>query len=187
VTPAPATRRAALELTGLTVLGLAGAGCGGPAGAPRATPTIAASDLAAATDAARSERALLTAYDSAIRRHPSLTGILATVRAQHAEHARALTAQLPAPAGGTTAPATPAGRTGPTGQATPDRGTGIPADSAQARVSSLAELIRAEQTAAAAHRRACLRATGALAPLLASLCAAESAHADLLARVPAAT
>jgi hypothetical protein len=189
--PAPATRRTALGLTGLTVLGLAGVGCEGPAGAPRATPTVAASDLAAATDAARSERALLTAYDTAIRRHPSLTEILSTVRAQHADHSRALAAQLPAPASGTTAPAPPAGGTGTTGQATPDRGlgagTGIPADSPQARASTLAELIRAEQTAAAAHRHACLRATGALAPLLASLCAAESAHADLLARVPAAT
>jgi hypothetical protein len=191
-TPAPVTRRAALGLTGLTVLGLAGVGCDGHVGTPRASPTIAASDLAAATDATRSERALLTAYDTAIRRHPSLTGILSTVRAQHAEHARALTARLPTPAGGTTAPATtPATPAGRTGQATPDRdtgaGAGIPADSALARASSLAELIRAEQTAAAAHRRACLRATGALAPLLASLCAAESAHADLLARVPAAT
>jgi hypothetical protein len=44
----------------------------------------------------------------------------------------------------------------------------------------LAQLAQLEHTTAAAHRAGCLAATGGLATLLASLHAAETAHADLL-------
>ncbi|OHV38146.1 MULTISPECIES: hypothetical protein [Pseudofrankia] len=190
------SRRAALALpaTGLAVTGLATiAGCteSRPAGAPAPPPV----DLAAARAAARTEHDLLADYDAVIARHPALAALLGGLRAHHTQHLAALAAQVPALATASPDGATPGGPSA-TALATPSGTTTAPAvgaspsgsagaqpgadDSPAARASALAELATAERTAADAHRASCLAATSGLAPLLASLRAAESCHADLL-------
>ncbi|ONH31248.1 hypothetical protein [Pseudofrankia asymbiotica] len=191
------SRRAVLALpaAGVAAAGLVTtAGCteSRPAGAPAPPPV----DLAAARAAARTERDLLVDYDAAIARHPALAALLGGLRAHHAQHLAALTTQVPALATATpdgvasgggpsvSAPATPSGAaTAPAAGASPPGSAGAQPgadDSPAARASALAELATAERTAADEHRASCLTATGGLAPLLASLRAAESCHADLL-------
>ncbi|WP_307838673.1 MULTISPECIES: hypothetical protein [unclassified Frankia] len=183
------SRRAVLALpaTGLAATGLAtlAAGCSTKLPTSSVEPPV---DLAAAQAAAGTERALLARYDAAIASHPALTGLLAGLRAHHAQHLSALATLVPGvstadptttpSAGGSGTPAaSPAGAAAtPTGPAT------APVDdSTAARASALAALAAAERTAAGAHRAGCLSTTTRLAPLLASLYAAESCHADLLA------
>ena len=178
-----------LALTALT--GCTGSGAGGPAG------TVDPRDAAAASTAASRETGLIQAYDAALQRHPALADFLGVVRAHHTEHLRALaTHATPGPTGTPSAPASAAGtaapdRGGSPGGAQPSglgAGSGTPADPAaladtlESRAATLAELAELERTAAAAHRTDCLAVSGQLAPLLASLCAAESAHAELLAQ-----
>ncbi|OHV49978.1 hypothetical protein [Pseudofrankia sp. BMG5.37] len=192
------SRRAVLALpaAGVAAAGLVtAAGCSEsrPAGTPAPPPV----DLAAAQAAARAERDLLVDYDAAIARHPALAALLGGLRAHHAQHLAALATQVPALATATpdgtvtsggspsaSAPATPSGAA-----TAPAAGTSLPGsagpqpgadDSPAARASALAELATSERAAADEHRAGCLAATGGLAPLLASLRAAESCHADLL-------
>ncbi|WP_157734828.1 hypothetical protein [Pseudofrankia inefficax] len=187
------SRRAVLALpaTGLAAAGLGtlAAGCSTKLPTSAVEPPV---DLAAAQAAAGTERALLARYDAAIASHPALTGLLAGLRAHHAQHLAALAALVPGvstadptttpSAGGSSTPAaSPAGGAGtPTGTP-PGTATAPVDDSTAARASALAALAAAERGAAGAHRATCLSTTTRLAPLLASLYAAESCHADLLA------
>ncbi|MEX5632239.1 DUF4439 domain-containing protein [Parafrankia sp. FMc2] len=180
----------------------AAAGCTGSA--PTAPgPTASPADVAAATDAHARETALLAAYDTAIDEHPALAGALRAIRAHHADHARALVALglpgvgavagsgRPNSAAGsgsigpstTTGPASVGGSTGPPGTAmVPPPADGIPAgDTVAARAAALSALAGLEHTTATAHRTGALAAGSGLAPLLGSLCAAESGHAELVA------
>jgi len=188
------SRRAVLALpaAGLAAVGLAAAGCTGARSGGAPVPSSA--DLAAAASAARTERDLLAGYDAAIARHPGLAALLGGLRAQHAQHLAALAAQVPtlatatpsdgsggSPSGtagtaGTASPRVPASAFAP-GNAGPSAGVD---DSPPARAAALTQLAAAERTAADAHRAGCLAATTSLVPLLASLRAAESCHADLL-------
>lgn len=157
--------------------------------------SLSTADLTAGAAAARAERELLTTYDAAIARHPGIAGLLSALRAHHEEHIRALTARLPHLASAEpTAPGAAAAAAGPTagptpaGSASADPSQTGPAvdDTVSARATTLTELAVAEQEAAAGHRAGCLAATTALAPLLASLYAAETCHVDLLGLVAAA-
>ncbi|WP_322751567.1 MULTISPECIES: hypothetical protein [unclassified Frankia] len=129
-----------------------------------ATPAAATADDLLRGAALRSEHALLVAYDRAIAAYPSIAATLRAVRAHHAEHVSRLVPATPATA------ATPA--TTPATTATAATGA------AQA---SVAGLLTLERAAATALRTQCLAASASLAPLLASIHAAETAHADLLA------
>ncbi|WP_157472365.1 hypothetical protein [Frankia sp. EAN1pec] len=197
--PGPSRRAflAALPLAGTGWLLLAGmSGCTtstGGAPASRVTPA----DVTAAGAAHTRETALIEAYDGAIDQHPGLAETLRAIRAQHAEHARELVARgLPeaATAAGTTG--TPATTGAAAGASTPARAglrsspaaaTPPPAgsDTPETRATTLSTLAELERTTAAAHRTGCLAAGAGLAPLLASLCAAESAHAELVAALGA--
>lgn len=113
-------------------------------------------DVALTAAAVDRELALLTAYDAALAAAPALASRLAPLRAEHAEHLRALGA---GPAGNPTASPAPA--------PAPARGAG-----GQARSS----LATAERTAAAAHAAASVTASARLAAVLASLAASEASH-----------
>ncbi|WP_045876080.1 hypothetical protein [Pseudofrankia sp. DC12] len=178
------SRRAVLALpaAGLATAGLAtlAAGCSTTLPSSFLAPPV---DLPAARAAAGTERALIARYDAAIASHPALTGLLAGLRSHHAQHLAALAALVPAAAPTGPVP-TPSGAGSARPGASPATATGTTAvpvdDSTAARASALAALAAAERTAAGAHRASCLTTT-VLAPLLASLCAAETCHADLLA------
>ena len=108
------------------------------------------------------ERALLAAYDAALLAPTSSAGLLRRLRAEHAEHLAALgddPAASPAPSGSPAASATPS----------PSRARGLTA------------LRAAERSAARGHARDALGASRQLAPLLASLAAAETSHLEALA------
>lgn len=182
------SRRAVLALpaAGLATAGLVTVtGCTGSRTDGPAEP--APVDLAAARATARTEHDLMAGYDAAMIRHPALAPLLGGLRAHHAQHLAAVAAQVPVLAAAASAEATrsaaPGGSTKPTPDVSGPTATGTPPgadDSPAGRASALAELAAAERTAADAHRASCLAATSGLAPLLASLRAAESCHADLL-------
>ncbi len=133
-----------------------------------ATPAAATADDLLRGAALRSEHALLVAYDRAIAAYPSIAATLRAVRAHHAEHVSRLVPATPATAATpTTTPAT-------TPATTATAATG-------ATQASVAGLLTLERAAATALRTQCLAASASLAPLLASIHAAETAHADLLA------
>lgn len=170
-----------LPATGLAAAGLAtvAAGCTTTLPTSSVAPPL---DLAAARATASTERDLLARYDATIASHPALTGLLAGLRAHHAQHLAALATLVPGVS--TTDPAAP-----PSGTARPSvrpsAGPTAPAtapvdDSTAGRASALAALAKAERAAAGAHQARCQATTTGLAPLLASLSAAESCHADLL-------
>lgn len=125
-----------------------------PPGAVR--PARPDPDVALTAAAVDRELALLTAYDAALAATPALASRLAPLRAEHAEHLRALGA---GPAGNPTA--------SPATAPAPARGLG-----GQARNS----LATAERTAAAAHAAASVTASARLAAVLASLAASEASH-----------
>jgi len=120
--------------------------------------------------AATSERALVAAYDDAMRAHPDLATALGAVRADHVAHLKALNpdlvlspAPVPSSTGSPTAPASP--------PASP------PAATVLAVVAMLTDL---ETRAAAARLGDMATATGSLAALLASIGGCEAAHAATL-------
>lgn len=138
--------------------------------APTASPPAAPATLAdpTAQAAATSERALVAAYDDAIRAHPDLATALGAVRADHVAHLKALNpdlvlsaAPVPSSTGSPTVPASP------------------PASPPAATV--LASLTDLEARAAAARLGDMATATGSLAALLASIGGCEAAHAATLA------
>ena len=118
--------------------------------------------------AADAERALLAAYAATIARHPALTERLAVLSAQHDEHLAAFSdtqASPPGPSQAATATAI-----------TPDTATGVPDDP----LAAVAALTAAERAAANRSLDDLDVASQALARLLASVGAAEAAHAALL-------
>lgn len=112
------------------------------------------------TTALAREQDLLAALELALRHDPALQGRLRQVRADHAAHAGALRSAI---AGYPAA--------SPTSQSA----------SPPAGVSSLAELRKAELAAARLAAAESADLTAANAALLASISAAESTHAELLA------
>jgi Ferritin-like domain len=138
--------------------------------APTAGPPAAPATLAdpTAQAAATSERAMVAAYDDAMRAHPELATALGAFRADHAAHLKALNpdvvlspAPVPSSTGSSSAPASP------------------PASPPAATV--LATLTDLETRAAAARLGDMATATGSLAALLASIGGCEAAHAATLA------
>ncbi|WP_131787401.1 hypothetical protein [Protofrankia symbiont of Coriaria ruscifolia] len=142
---------------------------------------------------AQFEQGLLIAYDRAILAHPSIAATLAVLRAHHAEHA----GRLGSPPTGTGLPRAPRSPGSPA-EGSPAAGStvagfaagpataapvlpGPATDRAASQQATVAALVRLEQQAAALLRAKCLVAAAGLAPLLASIHAAELAHADLLA------
>ncbi len=153
-----------------------------------------AADDALRGSVAESEQGLLIAYDQAILAHPSIAATLAVLRTHHAEHASRLgspTTGVEAP-GASGSPGAHGGRSPATGSTVagfaaarpvtaPPSLSGPTADRATSQQATVAALVRLEQQAAALLRAKCLVAAAGLAPLLASIHAAELAHADLLA------
>jgi hypothetical protein len=107
-------------------------------------------DVALTAAAVAREQALLAAYDTALAHTP--TALLTRLRDEHAAHLQAL-----------------GGAPGPTQASTP----------ATALVTR-ADLVRLERSTGALHAAAALTATRRLAPLLASLAAAEASHVVVL-------
>jgi hypothetical protein len=134
---------------------------------PVEAPTVDPDEeiLRAAADA---ERALLAAYGATIARHPTLTERLAVFSAHHGEHLAAFTNAPPSPSGpiqsATANPIDPAAATGVS-------------DDPLAAVATLAT---AERAAAGRSLGDLDGASPTLARLLASVGAAEAAHAALL-------
>ncbi|HEU0100687.1 MAG TPA: hypothetical protein VFR07_00030 [Mycobacteriales bacterium] len=148
------------------------AACTGPA--PPGPPPPVDPDVALRAAAVAREQSLIALYDAALSaRTGAGRATLETVRSEHLQHLAALTAAPPGgTSGGSTAPATtPPAATPPA--ATPP-GPRSPAP-------GQAELRAAEAAAQLAHAEAVLPASRALAALLASLAAAEAAHAVVLA------
>ncbi|WP_242666174.1 MULTISPECIES: hypothetical protein [Parafrankia] len=187
------SRRAILAAVPLVGAGasvlLASAGC--TSSDPVApTPTANPADVAAATAAHQREAELLTAYDAAISRHPGLATTLRTIRAHHADHASDLAALGLPGVGASATSATSAAPTTSAAAATepttsagdPAPNTADPADTSETQAATLTALAALEGTTATAHRAGCLTASTGLAGLLASLCAAESAHAELIGK-----
>jgi hypothetical protein len=174
------------------------AGCRDGRGAPAPSPPSPTrppppDPLVAVLD---TEHRLLAAYDATAEAHPALAGLLALVRADHAEHASALERALgrtpPAtPATGTPTSGTPRLTTATPGTPTPgtptpgtsSAGTGPPAPRPRvpgSRTRALAALRAAERAAATARARAAETAPAGRAVLLASIAACEASHEVLL-------
>ncbi|MFF8695022.1 hypothetical protein ACF08W_22765 [Streptomyces sp. NPDC015144] len=161
------TRRGALTATGAAALGAVLAGCGGgrEEDSGRSGPATAAEQAAAVraerrirTAEARTSLELLGRYERVAAAHPSAAAALAPLRDAVRAHAEAL---APAEAG---------------------RGTAAPSPSAapDSARSALKELAAAERRASDARLTALAAAPPELARLLASVAAADAAHAFLL-------
>lgn len=140
-----------------------------PPASPPAAPATLADPTAQA--AATSERALVAAYDDAMRAHPDLAGALGAFRADHAAHLKALNADVAL----SPAPVPPSASTpiAPTSPASPAM-----SPSTATVVAALTDL---ETRAAAARLDDMATASGSLAALLASIGGCEAAHAAALA------
>ncbi len=155
------SRRFVLGALPLVAATLAGCSWTRSVPGPVTTPDARTTDDVLRASATQAEQRLLAAYDSAILAHPSIMAMLRVVRAHHAEHADHLgSAATGAPAAGP-APAV--------------------TDRAASQQATVAALVTLERQTAVALRAQCLDASVYLAPLLASICAAETAHVDLLA------
>ncbi|MFE7467385.1 hypothetical protein ACFU6R_25225 [Streptomyces sp. NPDC057499] len=162
------TRRGALTATGAAALAAVLAGCGdgagGEAGSGRSGAAATAARAAAVraekrirTAAARTSLELLGRYERVAAAHPSAAAALAPLREAVRAHTEAL-----APSGGRAAGAAP---------------SPAPPDDARAAVK---ELAAAERRASDTHLAALVDAPPELARLLASVAAADAAHAFLL-------
>ncbi|MEE1743918.1 MULTISPECIES: hypothetical protein [unclassified Streptomyces] len=160
------TRRGVFTATGAIALGAVLAGCGdgsgGGEGSGRSGAATAAEQASAAradrrirAAAARTSLELLGGYEQVVRAHPATAAGLAPLRDAVRAHAKAL-----APSGGQ-APVLPRSRATDAGAA-------------------VRELAAAERRAADAHLAALVEAPPELARLLASIAAADAAHAYLL-------
>jgi hypothetical protein len=158
-------------LVGLVGTGLGATACsrGGGAPAPSDPPSTAPApdpDAGLRESARRAEEALVALHVATVARHPGLDAALAPVTVHHRVHLDAL-------AGTASGPAVTA--TGPTTTTPPP---GVSDDPAAA----LAAVREAEADAAAERLLDCLASTDpGLAAVLASVGAAEAAHAALLA------
>ena len=173
--PAPSRRSALVGgfagLVGLVGTGLGTTACsrGGGAPAPSDPPSPAPvpdPDAGGRESARREEEALVALHAATVARHGGLNSALAPATGHHRVHLDALA--------GTTAPRPAVTATGPTTTPPP----GVPDDQAAA----LAAVREAEADAAAERLLDCLASTDqGLAAVLASIGAAEAAHAALLA------
>ena len=172
--PAPSRRSALIGacagLVGLVGTGLGTTACsrGGGAPAPSDPPSPAPvpdPDAGVRESARRAEEALVALHAATVARHPGLDAALAPATEHHRVHLDALAGTAPRPASTATGPTT-----------TPP--PGVPDDQAAA----LAAVREAEADAAAERLLDCLASTDqGLAAVLASVGAAEAAHAALLA------
>ncbi|MFD4791449.1 hypothetical protein ACFWN1_31295 [Streptomyces sp. NPDC058459] len=154
----PRRRTLLASLAGATAL-LTGCSSGsGPA------ERVASAATRARARAARDSAELLARYDAVLAAHPALTGRLAPLRAAVAAHRDAFGGKAET---GTKAKATPSPSPAPTAPADPK--------------AALGSLASAERTVADRRAEALLEVPGELARLLASVSAAGSAHAYLLA------
>lgn len=151
-----------------------------PPPAPPAPPAPLApvgTDLALHAAAVERERELLAAYDEALAGDAARRALLGPLRAAHVEHLAALEAARPSASAAVPATASPS--------AAPSSGSPSAGASRGPRRGgrgvALADLRSAERRAAAAHTADALPASRALAPVLASLAAAEASHAVALA------
>ena len=173
--PAPSRRSALIGgcagLVGLVGTGLGAAACsrGGGAPVPSDPPSSAPvpdPDAGVRESARWAEETLVLLHAATVARHPGLGAALAPATGHHRVHLDALGGTAPRPAVTTTGPTT----------TTPP--PGVPDDQAAA----LAAVREAEADAAAERLLDCLASTDpGLAALLASVGAAEAAHAALLA------
>jgi hypothetical protein len=179
--PSAPSRRSALitgcaGLVGLAASGTAVTACGRGGGAPAPSDPPAPApdpDAGVRESARRAEEALLALHAATVARHPDLVAALAPATGHHRRHLDALT-----PATGRRATAaTDPGRTAPT-PTTTTPAPAVPDDPDAA----LAAVRDAESHAAAERLLDCVASTDAgLAAVLASVGAAEAAHAALLA------
>ncbi|MGF7239097.1 MAG: hypothetical protein ACQSGP_29700 [Frankia sp.] len=182
----PPSRRAVLATIPVVVAG----GCTVGRPAPPSGPSAAQiTDDGLRTRARSREFTLVAAYEQAAAMHPGLASVLIPVRDHHSRHAAALAP----PSGTSPTPTTPSATTPSTATATPTtpspataaagRSAGplaTVADTPTGRATTITALRKLEVQAALAGRDACLAASAALAPVLASIRAAETAHGDLL-------
>ncbi len=128
-------------------------------------------DLLLRARAAEEVRALAAQYAAVIARFPTAGDELATLAAEHEEHARAL---LPRRVARTLTPtASPTGARSPSPTPTPTVAPTLRA--------AMADLVAAETTAARRRTRQAVRAKPETGRLLASVAGCEAAHAALLA------
>lgn len=183
--PSAPSRRSALitgcaGLVGLAASGTAVTACGRGGGAPAPSDPPAPApdpDAGVRESARRAEEALLALHAATVARHPDLGAELAPATGHHRRHLDALT-----PATGRRATAaTDPGRTAPT--PTPATTTTTPAPAVPDDPGAALAAVRdAESDAAAERLLDCVASTDAgLAAVLASVGAAEAAHAALLA------
>lgn len=210
----PVTRRSALRLLALGVVGAA-AGCRGhqpqagsattapgpsrtavpPSATGAPTGTVAPAPASPTTDptaqaAARNEHTLIAAYDDVMRTHPDLASALRGPRADHAAHLKALDPAAvlsPPPVPSSAAPSSPL--VTPAASTPPASGSVPPTTPAASPSTAavLAELTDLESRAAAARLDDMATASGTLAAVLASIGGCEAAHAATLATVLAST
>ncbi|WP_308314980.1 hypothetical protein [Streptomyces sp. C10-9-1] len=175
----------------LLAAGAAGAAAltGCSSGAPPGGRTVAAVDPVRAERALRSRlaarsTALLGEYDAVLGSHPGLAGRLGPLRAAVAAHAAALAGesapQRPSgPGEGSASPSgAPARPAAPSGSAPAVAAGPVPEDPGAA----LKALAAAERRASDEHLAAVTEAGPELARLLASVAAADAAHAYLLTK-----
>lgn len=172
------SRRRALVL-GLSTALVASAGCSSPSVAdPDPSDRLSIDpDVAIREAAAQAERGLLAAYTATATRHPDLAARLAASAAHHAEHLAALAGATATPEA--TSTTTSAALATATATPTP-RDTGAAAAIPDDPLAAIAALAVAEREAAANRLDDLEGASPALARLLASVGAAEAAHAALL-------
>ena len=153
---------------------------GAPAPEPEPPPPVDP-DVALRTAAAQRERALLQAYDDAVRALPGLAARLLPVREHHRVHLAALEG---AASGATASPPDAVPASPPPAPVAPPSGAPVappavppPAVPAPATATAaLAGLSAQERAAGDAHAQAALSASRQLAGVLASLSASELSH-----------
>jgi hypothetical protein len=138
---------------------------------PTATPSIGP-DVGIREGAAEAERALLAAYAATIARHPELTERLAAPSAHHEEHLSALSPLSP--------PATPTPTVSAPASSPAAGGAGVSSGVPDDPLAAVAALATAERVAAGRQLEYLGAASPGLARLLASVGAAEAAHAAVL-------
>lgn len=172
-------RRLLLAVTGAPLLGVTLTACLGeptPKSAPQQRPDA---DIKVRWRAVRGERALLALHRAAVTAHPALAERLAPLTAHHEEHLAVLEADGPLPFGadGIAGAGSSTDGAGSAGVLADPPAPSAPPDPAAA-LSAIAE---AERAAGQDRLADCLAAAGPrLAAVLASIAAAEGAHAVVM-------
>ncbi|AXG82911.1 hypothetical protein DVK44_26240 [Streptomyces paludis] len=181
------TRRHALMAAGATAAGLLTACTSGGSSDGVLSPDAAARAARAARAlrkrAAGDSEELLRRYDAVLARHPRRTELLTPLRAAVARHVSALTLRTGEPSPDSSSDADPDTDTGGNTDKVPEKpsatlagASAVSSDPAEA----LKELAAAERRTSDAHTASLVTAAPELARLLASLAAANAAHAYLL-------